>query len=1358
MAKAQSSIEARFAEAVELHRADRLAEARAAYLAILQDDPERVACYNNLGAIAVRQKDAPVADTMLRKAIELDPKNFDAFNNLGNLYANIGQREAAIAFYRSALDIDPGYLPARINLANELQATGQFPQALNEYGAALAANPLLVEAHSGLGTLLLTTADPREAAPCFMRAAVIQPGWTAAWNNLGGAMLQMSLLEQAARCLNRALILAGDFPNALLNLGNMMTSLGRTEDATHLYERILAIQPDHGPAISNLLLALNYADGLDADALAERHKRLGARLDEAASHAPALMRPSPAPRAGRIRIGYVSPDLRTHSVAYFFEPLLREHDRTRFEIFCYAELFSPDDMSRRLEAMADHWIPTVGLSDRALAERIVADGIDILVDLAGHSAYNRLAVFALRPAAIQVSWLGYPNTTGLSSIDYRLVDQISDPPPESDRLASEKLVRLEGGFHCYLPPADAPPVSAPPSAETGRITFGSFNNIAKLSDSTLSAWATLLQRVEGSTLLIKSRFFGEGSSRERFLRRLDAAGIPRERLTLLEGIPAMSDHLAAYGRVDVSLDSFPYNGTTTLCESLWMGVPVVTLRGADHRSRVGASLLTHIGLPELVADTVEAYVDIATSLVADPGRLAALRAGLRERVAASPIGDPKGFARKIEAAYQGMMATARRDRPLRVEVIDTFENYGGAALAANRLFKALRAEEVAASMLVLRRGTDDKAVRVPEPSAEREASEAARRHQIDADLVRFADQEFRPLGEFSLDRTVAGAALIDSLAADADVFNLHWVAEFLDWELFFAPGRVRVPVVWTLHDMRPFTGGCHYSGACRNYRTGCGECPFFFPLKSDDPSRAMARRQRLALEAWGGALHIVTPSQWLAEQARSSAVLTGVPVSVIPNSIDIDAFQPLDKAAARRAMGLPPNAFVLAFVASDLSHSRKGATCLIEALTLLSDLPGLHLVTAGVNPPDFPGHVSHHPAGELAGAAIAPIYAAADLVVLPTLEDNLPNVILESFACGRPVVGSRVGGVPDHVVEGETGFLVSPADPASLAASLRAAFTDRGRLEAMGRACRVYAEREFSPKIQAERYKTLFQQMVRAAKPPRAAPPPQESLAMTEKPVASGSFDEVLVQLSQIVGSHPRRRPGHVVIGGTRLDFVDLHSLYYQCLQIFKAGYYAFDSAAPDPLIIDCGANIGIASLYFAGHVPGATIEAYEADPAIAQTLRANLAAWGVGTVTAHPAAVWIDDKGVVFAESHDDSGHVAEAGDQTGIRVPSIRLRDRLAGRRVEMLKLDVEGAEYALLADCDGALDGVAKMIIEVHHMQDGPNRLGELLHIVERNGFRYTLIDLNFADWVPGTKPPFAAAPTDRFIVTVLAWKPA
>jgi glycosyltransferase involved in cell wall biosynthesis/tetratricopeptide (TPR) repeat protein len=660
MAKAQSSIEARFAEAVELHRADRLAEARAAYLAILQDDPERVACYNNLGAIAVRQKDAPVADTMLRKAIELDPKNFDAFNNLGNLYANIGQREAAIAFYRSALDIDPGYLPARINLANELQATGQFPQALNEYGAALAANPLLVEAHSGLGTLLLTTADPREATPCFMRAAVIQPGWTAAWNNLGGAMLQMSLLEQAARCLNRALILAGDFPNALLNLGNMMTSLGRTEDATHLYERILAIQPDHGPAISNLLLALNYADGLDADALAERHKRLGARLDEAASHAPALMRPSPAPRAGRIRIGYVSPDLRTHSVAYFFEPLLREHDRTRFEIFCYAELFSPDDMSRRLEAMADHWIPTVGLSDRALAERIVADGIDILVDLAGHSAYNRLAVFALRPAAIQVSWLGYPNTTGLSSIDYRLVDQISDPPPESDRLASEKLVRLEGGFHCYLPPADAPPVSAPPSAETGRITFGSFNNIAKLSDSTLSAWATLLQRVEGSTLLIKSRFFGEGSSRERFLRRLDAAGIPRERLTLLEGIPAMSDHLAAYGRVDVSLDSFPYNGTTTLCESLWMGVPVVTLRGADHRSRVGASLLTHIGLPELVADTVEAYVDIATSLVADPGRLAALRAGLRERVAASPIGDPKGFARKIEKSFDAMLRDVSR--------------------------------------------------------------------------------------------------------------------------------------------------------------------------------------------------------------------------------------------------------------------------------------------------------------------------------------------------------------------------------------------------------------------------------------------------------------------------------------------------------------------------------------------------------------------------------------------------------------------------------------------------------------------------------------------------------------------------
>jgi FkbM family methyltransferase len=1355
MAKAQSSIEARFAEAVELHRADRLAEARQAYLAILQDDPGRVECYNNLGVIAVRQRDAPTADAMLRKAIELDPRNFDAFNNLGNLYANIGQREAAIAFYRSALDIEPGYLASRINLANELQATGKFADARVEYLAGLAANPLFVEAHTGLGNLLLTTDDPRQAAPCFMRAAVIQPGWTAAWNNLGGAMLQMSLLEQAARCLNRALILAGDFPDALLNLGNMMTSLGRGEEATNLYERVLTIQPDNQSAISNLLLGLNYADDRTPESIAERHKQLGARFDEAAARSPALARPPATSRTGRIRIGYVSPDLRTHSVAYFFEPLLREHDRTRFEIFCYAELFSPDDMSRRLEAMADHWIPTVGLSDRAVAERIAADRIDILVDLAGHSAHNRLGVFALRPAPVQVTWLGYPNSTGLSAIDYRLVDAVSDPAPQADRLASEELVRLEGGFHCYLAPADAPPVSPPPSEKTGHITFGSFNNIAKLSNSTLSAWAALLRRVEGSTLLIKSRFFGEGSARERFLRRLDEAGVPRDRLTLIEGIPTVSDHLAAYGQVDISLDSFPYNGTTTLCESLWMGVPVIALRGTDHRSRVGASLLTHIGLSELVAENVEGYVEIAAALAGDATRLKAVRASLRQRVAASPIGDPAGFAHKIETAFLSMIERSRRDRPLRVEVVNSFEKYGGAALAANRLFKALQSRGIAASMLVRQQTGADEAVHMPSPTPDLAARKEARQRQIDADIARFADQTFRPISDFSLDRTKFGPGLTDGLTADADLVNLHWVADFLDWELFFAPGRITAPVVWTLHDMRPFTGGCHYAGACGNYRTGCGECPFFAPPKLEDFSRTMARRQRRALETWGGVLHIATPSRWLAEQAGVSSVLAGVPVSVIPNSIDIEAFQPYDKAPARDLLGLPQDSFVLLFAASDLQHPRKGGRYLIEALDMLGDIAGLHMVTAGLNAPDFPAHVIHRPAGEVAGTAMAHLYAAADLVVLPTLEDNLPNVILESLACGRPLLGTHVGGVPEHIVEGETGFLVAPANGPALAEAIRIAFKDRPRLEAMGRACRAYAEREFSPRVQAERYEALFRQMLRVPKP-TLPPLPQESVPMTEEPVASGSFDEVLAHLGTIVGSYPRRQPGHVVIAGTKLIFVDLHSLYYQCLQIFKGGYYAFQSAVSDPLIIDCGANVGIASLYFAGHVPGATIEAYEADPAIAETLRANLAAWGVGTVSAHPAAVWIDDQGVSFTDSHDDSGHVATAGDQQTISVPSVRLRDRLTGRRVEMLKLDVEGAEYALLADCDGGLDGVAKMIIEVHHMQDGPNRMGELLHILERNGFRYTLIDLNFAHWVSGTKPPFAAAATDKFIVTVLAWK--
>jgi predicted O-linked N-acetylglucosamine transferase (SPINDLY family) len=354
----------------------------------------------------------------------------------------------------------------------------------------------------------------------------------------------------------------------------------------------------------------------------------------------------------RLKVGYVSPDFRQHSVAYFVDPLLKGHDQQAVEVFCYAEVARPDAVTARLRGYGGHWLVTVGLSDDDLTERIRTDGIDILVDLAGHTEKNRLGVFAHKPAPVQVTWLGYPNTTGRKSIDYRLVDAVTDPVGEADAWASETLVRVEGGFLCYAGSRGAPEPTAPPCLMTDTVTFGSFNNPAKLSPATLDAWGSLLARLPQARLLLKGRPFADAATRALFLSRLGERGVAAERVELVAWMPSGAAHLGLYNRVDIALDPFPYNGTTTTCEALWMGVPVVTLRGDRHRGRVGASLLTQVGLKDWIASSMEEYLEIADTLAGDPDHLKYLRRTLRPRLAASPLCDGRAFARKIEAAYR----------------------------------------------------------------------------------------------------------------------------------------------------------------------------------------------------------------------------------------------------------------------------------------------------------------------------------------------------------------------------------------------------------------------------------------------------------------------------------------------------------------------------------------------------------------------------------------------------------------------------------------------------------------------------------------------------------------------------------
>jgi predicted O-linked N-acetylglucosamine transferase (SPINDLY family) len=314
----------------------------------------------------------------------------------------------------------------------------------------------------------------------------------------------------------------------------------------------------------------------------------------------------------------------------------------------------PDGRTQRLQAESDHWYSIAGKPDLEVAERIRKDQIDILVDLEGHTGENRLLVFAHKPAPVQVTWLGYPNTTGMRTIDYRLTDAVADPPGEADKFHSEKLFRLEHGFLCYLPDAAAPEAGPPPCLESGQLTFGSFNNLAKVTSEVVRVWAEILHRQPLSRLVLKSKPLADQACRERYLGLFAEQGIPADRLELLGWLPAPQNHLELYHRIDIGLDSFPYNGTTTTCEALWMGVPVVTLCGDRHAARVGASIMRQVGLEELVAHSEDEYIALAVALAQDRQRLLALRGSQRRKMRESRLLDKKLFAETLEDAYRRM--------------------------------------------------------------------------------------------------------------------------------------------------------------------------------------------------------------------------------------------------------------------------------------------------------------------------------------------------------------------------------------------------------------------------------------------------------------------------------------------------------------------------------------------------------------------------------------------------------------------------------------------------------------------------------------------------------------------------------
>jgi len=636
---------------VVLRRQGRLAEAAECCRQGLQHAPDDAALHLGLGVVHEALGDLAAAQTSYERACALNPNDADSHYNLGNVLLALERPAEAIGCYRTAVGLQPRHAGAHNNLARAQVALGRLRDAEANYRRVIALNQDNPGAHNNLGNVLSGLDRDDEAVLCFTNALRLKPDYAEAYNNLGSVYTSMDLLTEAIECFRQATALKPDFAEALNNLGRALRAQGKLAEGLEAFRQALRVKPDYDVAHSNLLFSLNYDESQTPAAIFAEHRRWG----EIHGHPPAILPPpsNPPDPDRRLRVGYVSPDLRAHSVAYFLEPILAQHDRANIEVFAYAEVRQADydATSRRLQGLCDHWLDTCGLSDADLARRMRADGIDILVDLAGHTAHNRLRAFACRPAPVQIGYLGYPNTTGLAAIDYRLTDAWADPPGQ-EAFHSEQLVRLADGFLCYAPPADAAPVGGVPAASAGHISFGSFNNFPKLSPGTLDLWARLLQDLPDARLILKNKSLQDAGARQHCTAFFAARGIGAERLELIGWVPSWREHLALYARIDIGLDSFPYNGTTTTCEALWMGVPVITLAGDRHAARVGVSILSRLGLDELIAETPEQYAGIARRLSADPVRLAVLRSGLRKRMAGSTLCDANAFTRELEQTYR----------------------------------------------------------------------------------------------------------------------------------------------------------------------------------------------------------------------------------------------------------------------------------------------------------------------------------------------------------------------------------------------------------------------------------------------------------------------------------------------------------------------------------------------------------------------------------------------------------------------------------------------------------------------------------------------------------------------------------
>jgi predicted O-linked N-acetylglucosamine transferase (SPINDLY family) len=619
------------------------------YERVLARDPGYTGARLNLGGALRDLGRLEEAAACYRRALADTADDPAILVSLGAVLRDLGEQEEAEQRYRRALELESDSPLAHFNLANLLRETGRAEEAIAGYERAVALSPDCAAMYCNLGNALRDAGRLEEAFGSYRKALELEPENADSLVNLGNAFKEAGRYGEAEGSYRKALLARPEMAEAHFNLGTVMQDQCRMQEAVVCFRRAVELNPGHMTAHSNLLMNLQYDPEVTPEAILEE-----SRAWERAHLARIPLLPAPANDRDPdrpLRIGYVSGDLRRHPVGYFLDGVLACHDHGTFEAFCYANQSFGDDLTERLRRNSVHWRGIFGKPDEAVAEMIREDRIDILVDLSGHTARNRLPVFAGRAAPVQATWAGYVGTTGLSAMDYLISDR-RETPEGSDAWYCERVVRLPDCYVCYSPPEYAPPVAPLPAARNGFPTFGCFNNLAKINPRVTSLWIRLLREIPDARLLLVTKALGDPSVRERCREEFSRGGVA-ERVSFSGMLPHL-DLLARYGEVDIALDPFPYSGGLTTLEGLWMGVPAVTLGGDRFASRHTLSHLTAAGLTEFIARDEDSYLAVATSLAGDPERLEAIRHGLRDRMAASPLCDCRGFTRNLENAYRAM--------------------------------------------------------------------------------------------------------------------------------------------------------------------------------------------------------------------------------------------------------------------------------------------------------------------------------------------------------------------------------------------------------------------------------------------------------------------------------------------------------------------------------------------------------------------------------------------------------------------------------------------------------------------------------------------------------------------------------